>query len=162
MASLFFSQCRPRRYLSALFCWGQLMCTRSCLTLMDDSSSPFVLNMPSDVPFWLTDERRGQFANADFRSIQCGKTFIKSSVPFFFFLSLLSPCHIICTALSGEHRRADLTLFLRPERADQTTGVKCDWTIKKKKVHFLFCEVSGLREKYSRGPEGKQESGSVN
>lgn len=85
----------------------------------------------------------------------------KAPCPFFFSLSLLSPCHIICTALSGERRRADLTLFLRPERADQTTGVKCGWTIKKK-VHFLYCEVSGLREKYGRGPEGKQESGSVN
>lgn len=69
--------------------------TQSCLTLMDNSSS-----LCAQHAIWcaiLTDRGiEGQFANADFRSIQCGKTFIKSSVPFF-----LSPCHISCTALSG-------------------------------------------------------------
>lgn len=69
--------------------------TWSCLTLMDNPSS-----LCAQHAIWcaiLTDRgMEGQFANAVFQSIQCGKTFIKSSVPFF-----LSPCHIICTTLSG-------------------------------------------------------------
>lgn len=69
--------------------------TWSCLTLMDNPSS-----LCAQHAIWctiLTDRgMEGQFATAVFQSIQCGKTFIKSCVPFF-----LSPCHIICTALSG-------------------------------------------------------------
>lgn len=68
--------------------------TWSCLTLMDNPSS-----LCAQHAIWcaiLTDRgMEGQFAIAVFQSIQCGKTFIKSFVPFF-----LSPCHIICTALS--------------------------------------------------------------
>lgn len=69
--------------------------TRSCLTLIDNPSCFFAQHA-----IWcaiLTDRgMEGQFANAAFQSIHCGKTFIKSSVPFF-----LSSCHIICTVLSG-------------------------------------------------------------
>lgn len=69
--------------------------TLSCLTLMDNRSS-----LCAQHAIWcavLTDRgTEGQFARADFRNVQRGKTFIKSSLPFF-----LSACHIISTVLSG-------------------------------------------------------------
>lgn len=81
--------------------------TRSCLTLMDDSSS-----LRAQHAIWraiLTDRgMEGQFANADFWSIQCGKTFIKRSVPFFFSCLLV----ILSVRCCQGRRGVDHTLFL--------------------------------------------------
>lgn len=100
---------------------------RSCLTLMDDSSS---LCAQHAIRCAILTDRgmEGQFANADFWSIQCGKTFIKRSVPFFFFVSL---SYYLCGAVRGAVELITLYFYKACLRRSHDW-----WTIK---VHFLFC-----------------------
>lgn len=78
--SLFSSQCRPHRYLSALSAEASFACARSRLALMDDPSSLRARRASRGAI--LTDRRtEGQFAIAVFQSVQRGKTFIKGPVP---------------------------------------------------------------------------------
>lgn len=112
-----------------------------------------MLNTPSDVPFWLTEEWRANLQMLTSGASSVERHSSKAPCPFSCLLVILSVQR--CQGRCG----VDHALFQWPAWVDHVSGVTYGWAVR---VHILFClgchEISSMRSITSEVQKSKGKS----